>query len=340
MADSQFAGKTVVVTGGTGSFGSTMVRHLLTSGVHEVRVFSRDELKQDVLRRELNDARVQFILGDTRDPESMRHLFTGVDHVFHAAALKQVPSGDFFPLEVTKTNVFGSANVIHAAESAGVRSLVVLSTDKAVYPINAMGISKALMEKVAISEARRIGDRGMKIAVTRYGNVMMSRGSVIPFFLKQAQETGEVTITDPSMTRFMMSLQESVGLVEYAMFAGNQGSSFVRKAPAATIGTLVEAIEILTQKTLARVNVGIRHGEKIHETLLSAEEKQVSVDQGEFIEVPMDSRTLDYSKFFEKGDVSFSGRFEALTSENATQLEAKQLSAIIEALPEYRGVVN
>lgn len=336
MARSKFFGKTVVVTGGTGSFGSTMVRHLLQAGASAVRVFSRDELKQDTLRRELNDSRLQFILGDTRDADSMRHLFQGAQHVFHAAALKQVPSGEFFPLEVTKTNILGSANVISAAEEAGVESLVVLSTDKAVYPINAMGMSKALMEKVAIAESRRIGEHGMKIAVTRYGNVMMSRGSVIPAFLQQAYKSEEVTITDGSMTRFMMSLDQSVNLVEYAMFAGSQGSTFVRKAPAATIATLVEAIEILLGKSLKRNIVGIRHGEKKHETLLSSEETRVSIDSGNFTEVPMDSRSLDYSLFFERGYSSKTQGLDALTSENAPHLGPQELADIIKSLPEYR----
>ena len=328
---SNFKGKTVVVTGGTGSFGSTMVKHLLSSDVREVRVFSRDELKQDNLRRELGDSRVSFILGDTRDPESMRHLFSRADLVFHAAALKQVPSGDFFPLEVTKTNVIGSANVIRAAEDSGVSSLVVLSTDKAVYPINAMGISKALMEKVAISEARRIGQNGMKINVTRYGNVMMSRGSVIPNFIKQARLRGEVTVTDKKMTRFMMSLEESVDLVEFALFSNSQGSIFVRTAPAASIEVLVEAISIILGKTIKSTNIGVRHGEKLHETLISAEETRNLVATEDFLEVPLDSRNLDYEKFFDIGSTPKSIG-EAFTSENARALEAHELASLITKL--------
>ena len=330
-----FKDKTVVVTGGTGSFGSTMVKHLLQSEVAQVRVFSRDELKQDNLRRNLADNRVQFVIGDTRDPDSMRHLFKGADHVFHAAALKQVPSGDFFPLEVSKTNVFGSANVIRASEEAGVKSLVVLSTDKAVYPINAMGMSKALMEKVAISEARRIGSNGMRISVTRYGNVMMSRGSVIPAFLKQARDEATVNVTDGSMTRFMMSLEESVELVEFAMFSVSQGSLLVKKAPSATIDTVVDSISLLLNKPLEKNIIGIRHGEKLHETLVSVEEMQTARDKGDFLEIPMDTRDLDYEGFFEKGDTGPS-RVDSLTSENAIRLSSQELANIIAALPTFK----
>lgn len=330
-----FKGKTVVVTGGTGSFGSTMVKHLLTSDVAEIRVFSRDELKQDALRRELNDERLQFVLGDTRDAGSMRHLFSDADHVFHAAALKQVPSGEFFPLEVARTNVFGSANVIHAAESSGVRSLVVLSTDKAVYPINAMGISKALMEKVAISEARRIGENGMKIAVTRYGNVMMSRGSVIPSFLESAISHGTVNVTHPDMTRFMMSLEESVSLVEKAMFSSEQGSLLVRKAYAAKISTLVGAISQIVGKELSEVPIGIRHGEKLHETLVSSEEMERVEDLGDYLRVPMDVRDLSYSPFFESGTNALV-LGAGVTSENAEQLSVSELAEKILGLPEVQ----
>ena len=334
---SSFKGKKVVVTGGTGSFGSTMVRHLLLNGADEVRVFSRDELKQDNLRRDLEDSRVKFILGDARDIESMRHLFSGVDFVFHASALKQVPSGDFFPLEVAKTNVLGSANVIHAAESAGVQSLVVLSTDKAVYPINAMGMSKALMEKVATSEARRIGENGMKISVTRYGNVMMSRGSVIPAFLKSAQESGTVRVTNERMTRFMMSLEESVDLVEHAMFKGNQGSLFVRKAPAASLDVLIQSISLILGKDIQRVKIGTRHGEKLHETLISSEEMAKSSSTEDYFEVPLDDRELDYSRYFESG-ISEEKQAQSFTSENAHQLSPGELAEKILQLRSLQGV--
>lgn len=330
-----FHGKVVVVTGGTGSFGSTMVKHLLRQGASQVRVFSRDELKQDNLRRTLNDSRARFILGDTRDPESMRYLFSGADYVFHAAALKQVPSGEFFPLEVTKTNVLGSANVIRAAEESGVESVVVLSTDKAVYPINAMGMSKALMEKTALSEARRLGKGGMKITVTRYGNVMMSRGSVIPAFLESATATGKVRVTSPKMTRFMMSLEDSVDLVEHAMLRGGQGSLLVRKAHAASIETLVKSIGQIVGRELQEVGIGIRHGEKIHETLVSREEMMRARDEGQFIEIPMDDRELDYSSFFEFGEAQEMP--EAFTSENAVQLGATELAQLIRSLPSFKA---
>ena len=336
---SSFIGKTVVVTGGTGSFGSTMVRHLLANDAKEVRVFSRDELKQDNLRRDLSDSRVKFILGDTRDIESMRHLFSGAELVFHAAALKQVPSGDFFPLEVVKTNVLGSSNVIQAAESENVQSLVVLSTDKAVYPINAMGMSKALMEKVAISEARRIGEKGMRISVTRYGNVMMSRGSVIPAFLQSAKATGQVTVTNKQMTRFMMSLEESVDLVKHAMFSANQGSLFVRKAPAASLEVLVQAISLILDRELQQVEIGTRHGEKLHETLVSSEEMANSKETNNYFEIPMDDRNLDYSKFFESGEKPIKPR-ESFTSANAEQLSPESLAKAIKDLPSFRSIVN
>ena len=328
-----------MVTGGTGSFGSTMVRHLLANEAEEVRVFSRDELKQDNLRRDLGESRVKLILGDTRDIDSMRHLFVGADFVFHAAALKQVPSGDFFPLEVVKTNVMGSSNVIQAAESANVESLVVLSTDKAVYPINAMGMSKALMEKVAISEARRIGEKGMKISVTRYGNVMMSRGSVIPAFLKSAEDSGQVTVTNKQMTRFMMSLEESVDLVQHAMFSANQGSLFVRKAPAASLEVLVRAIALILDKEIQQVEIGTRHGEKLHETLVSSEEMANSIETNDYFEVPMDDRDLDYSKFFESGEKPREP-IESFTSASADQLNPESLAKAIKELPSFRSMFN
>ena len=336
---SSFKGKKVVVTGGTGSFGSTMVRHLLENDAEEVRVFSRDELKQDNLRRDLGDSRVKFILGDTRDIDSMRHLFNGVDFVFHAAALKQVPSGDFFPLEVVKTNVLGSSNVIHAAESAGVESLVVLSTDKAVYPINAMGMSKALMEKVAISEARRIGENGMKISVTRYGNVMMSRGSVIPAFLETAKESGTVRVTNKNMTRFMMSLEESVDLVQHAMFNSNQGSLFVRKAPAASLEVLVQSISLILGEEIRQVKIGTRHGEKLHETLVSSEEMANSKESENYFEIPLDDRDLDYSLFFESG-TGEDKAVQSFTSANANQLSPEELAKILRELKSFQGVLD
>ena len=332
---SSFAGKTVVVTGGTGSFGSKMVRHLLNQNVKEVRVFSRDELKQDNLRRELSDPRVSFILGDTRDPESMRHLFRGADHVFHAAALKQVPSGEFFPMELVKTNIQGSSNVIRAAEEDGVESLVVLSTDKAVYPINAMGMSKALMEKVAIAEARRIGSGGMKVCVTRYGNVMMSRGSVIPAFLKSARENYSVQITDPGMTRFMMSLEDSVHLVEHALLNGEQGGLYVRKSPGATLETLHQGISLILDKEIKANLIGVRHGEKMHETLVSSEEMSRAKDLGDYFGIPMDDRDLDYKTYFEQGEAGALNEAMSYTSASTKQLTGHELADLIRSLPEF-----
>lgn len=331
-----FAGKIITVTGGTGSFGTSMLRHLIAGDAKEVRILSRDELKQDSLRRSLGRSPVKFFLGDTRDPDSMRDVFRGSDYVFHAAALKQVPSGDFFPLEVSKTNILGSANVIRAAESAGVESFVALSTDKAVYPINAMGISKALMEKVAIAEARRIGNGGMKISVTRYGNVMMSRGSVIPAFLSSAKESGTVHVTNLEMTRFMMSLQESVDLVQHAMLHGSQGSLYVRKAPGAKLSVLVEAIGLVLAKDIEIVDIGIRHGEKMHETLISGEEMAKAEESDLYFEIPMDERDLDYSNYFESG-ATLHEPVEALTSSNTRQLSAVELANAISDLIELEG---
>ena len=331
MSMDSVEGRKFVVTGGTGSFGTTMVRHLLAHNAEEVRVFSRDESKQDNLRRELSDARVKFILGDTRDTSSMSTLFRGVDFVFHAAALKQVPSGEFFPREVVKTNIFGSANVIEMAQQNGVEAVVVLSTDKAVYPINAMGMSKALMEKIAIAEARKADSDEMRILVTRYGNVMMSRGSVIPSFLKSAREKGVVRVTHPEMTRFMMTLEDSVGLVKYALTSGSQGSTLVKKAPSATISTIVEAISIYLEKRIRIEEIGVRHGEKIHETLVSSEELSTSIDHEDFIEIPLDDRGLDYTKYFDQGHTShlISSGF---TSENSPKLSASELALLISRL--------
>lgn len=331
-----FRGKKVVITGGTGSFGSTMLRNLLDKDVEQVRVFSRDELKQDNLRRELSDERIQFVLGDTRERDSMRHLFSNVDYVFHAAALKQVPSGEFFPMQVVNTNILGSNNVLNACIEAAVEAVVVLSTDKAVYPINAMGMSKALMEKSAIAEARRIGNSGTRISVTRYGNVMMSRGSVIPAFLKLAKEGKSLSITNPQMTRFMMSLGESVDLVEHALINGLNGSTYVRKAPGASLETLAEAIGIVLEAEIRTGITGSRHGEKMHESLLSLEESSVAIDDGDYYSVPMDDRSLDYGLYFDPGQSKLGQQASAYTSENTNQLTSVELAKLISGLAEYR----
>lgn len=325
----------VLVTGGTGSFGSTMVRRLLTTDVEEVRVFSRDEAKQDAMRRELSDGRVRFHVGDVRDARSVEDAIAGVRHVFHAAALKQVPSCEFFPMQAVQTNVNGSDNVIRAANRAGVASVVCLSTDKAVYPINAMGISKAMMEKVAQSHARNHGQGGTTVSITRYGNVMYSRGSVIPVFVDQVRNGRPLTVTDPDMTRFLMSLEESVDLVEYAFEHAAQGDLFVRKAPACTVRDLAVATASLFGVEDPEIRVlGVRHGEKLYESLLSREELQKADDRGDYYRVPLDARGLEYELFFDEGD----GRIveDDYTSHNTERLDVEQVKDLLRSLPPIR----
>lgn len=324
------------ITGGTGSFGSTMVRHLLSSGAQEVRILSRDEAKQDLMRTQLNDSRLKFYLGDTRDIESLRQPIRGSDYVFHAAALKQVPSAEFFPMEAVKTNVLGSSNVLRQSIEEQVRAVVCLSTDKAVYPINAMGMTKALMEKTAGALAREHQNSGTVISTTRYGNVMFSRGSVIPRFISQIKSGGPVTLTDPKMTRFLMSLNDSVDLVEHAFSNANSGDLFVKKAPAATIGALAEAlIQIFDAKSVETVQIGYRHGEKLFESLLSSEEMRTATDEGDFFRLPLDTRDLNYEIYFEDGDSSSEVR-DAYHSHNAQRLEGEELVHLLMQLPEIR----
>lgn len=322
----------VLVTGGTGSFGSTMARRLLTTDIEEVRIFSRDEAKQDALRRELADSRVRFYLGDVRDYRSVEDATEGVSHIFHAAALKQVPSCEFFPMQAVLTNVTGSDNVIRAAEHAGVRSVVCLSTDKAVYPINAMGISKALMEKVAQSHARhRIGG-GPAVSITRYGNVMYSRGSVIPLFVEQVRTGRPLTVTDPGMTRFLMSLDESVDLVEYAFLNATPGDLFVMKAPACTVQDLALATASIFGVENPEIRVlGVRHGEKLFESLLSREELQKADDHGDYYRVPLDARSLEYELFFEEGERKVIEH--DYTSHNTRRLALEEVKAVLRSLP-------
>ena len=330
----------ITITGGTGSFGTTMARNLLADDVSEVRIFSRDENKQDFLRNSMRDERLRFFIGDVRDRESVNGAIKGSDYVFHAAALKQVPSCEFFPLQAVATNVNGSANVIQAAVDFGVESVVCLSTDKAVYPINAMGMSKAMMEKVAQSFARNSENSGTRIAITRYGNVMMSRGSVIPLFLEQLEKNLPITVTNPKMTRFLMSLEESVDLVKYAFAEGNTGDLFVRKAPGATIEVLIEALKELSGKNSVAVqDIGIRHGEKQHESLVSAEEMNLAVDCGDYFKVPLDTRTLDYQIYFNQGRQQ-KDAINGYTSANTVQLTSEQVVKKIVALPEYLQLVK
>lgn len=330
----------LAITGGTGSFGSTMVRHALASGAREVRVFSRDESKQDQLRLQLKDERVRFFLGDVRDPLGCDEVMRGVDYVFHAAALKQVPSCEFFPLQAVATNVEGSANVLRAAIARDVKSVVCLSTDKAVYPINAMGMTKALMEKTALSFARDIQYAGTRVAVTRYGNVMYSRGSVIPLFVSQMLSGSEVTVTDLSMTRFLMSLNDSVELVNYAFEHGDTGDLFVKKAPAATVEDLVLGLaDVLGVRNPPIKVIGSRHGEKLYESLLGTEEKLKAQDLGGYFRVPIDSRSLDYALYFEEGQKRDASE-ESYHSHNAERLDRHGVANLLAELPEIQEVLR
>lgn len=328
--------ETVLITGGTGSFGSTMIEHMLGKGVRELRVFSRDEAKQDAMRHRLRDNRLRFFVGDTRDADSIEAAIRGSTLVFHAAALKQVPTAEFFPLEALKTNVSGSANVLRAAIKHQIKSIVCLSTDKAVYPINAMGMSKALMEKTAQAFAREGLDSGTKISVTRYGNVMFSRGSVIPLFIDQIRSGTPITLTEPRMTRFLMSLAESVQLVEFAFTNGRSGDLLVKKAPASTIETLATAlIELFGGDKHQIQEIGFRHGEKLFESLLSVEERAVAEDLGDFYRVPLDARDLNYDVYFEKGERR-AVDLEAYTSHNTKRLDVQEVKALLLDLPEIK----
>jgi UDP-glucose 4-epimerase len=327
-------GARVAITGGTGSFGSTMVEHLLRRGVDAVHILSRDEAKQDEMRRRFGDGRLRFFLGDVRDYDSVLGAFRQCDFVFHAAALKQVPSCEFFPQQAVKTNVVGSHNVAEAASTAGVQTVVFLSTDKAVYPVNVMGMSKALMEKTAQAFVRNNPKSTTKMAVTRYGNVMYSRGSVIPLFLQQLQLDQPITITEPTMTRFLMSLAQSVDLVEHAFTHAESGDLFVRKAPASTIEDLALALAgiVGVDNPVIKV-IGTRHGEKLHETLLSREEMVKASDEGDYFRVPLDARSLQYELYFEEGEQQ-TASLQDFTSENTQRLDVDQTAALLRTLPE------
>jgi UDP-glucose 4-epimerase len=328
---------TVTITGGTGSFGRTMVRHLLLDKVDEIRVISRDENKQDQMRKEFDDPRLKFILGDVRDSSSVEGSIKGSNFVFHAAALKQVPSCEFFPMQAVATNISGSSNVLDASIKFGVDTIVCLSSDKAVYPINAMGMTKALMEKVAQSYSRNSQEMKTRIAITRYGNVMMSRGSVIPLFLDQIANHKPITITNPEMTRFMMSLDDSVSLVKHAFTNSSNGDLFVKKAPACSVGTLAEAvIRIMGAEDRIQINnIGTRHGEKLFESLLSVEERVRALDQSDFYKIPLDTRTLDYQAYFEKGQDLPVNDNESYNSHNTNQLSVDEVVKLIGKLSEF-----
>ncbi len=333
-------GAVVAITGGTGSFGSTMATDLLRKGVGGISIFSRDEAKQDAMRRRIDDSRVRYFIGDVRDADSVQRAVNGADFVFHAAALKQVPSCEFFPEQAVKTNVLGSYNVIEASARAGVRSVVCLSTDKAVYPVNAMGMTKALMEKTAQAFARNNPMSETTVSLTRYGNVMYSRGSVIPMFIEQLKTGKPLTLTEPTMTRFLMSLEESVDLVYHAFFNAAPGDLFVRKAPASTVETLARAVASLFRDDDPNIRViGSRHGEKLHETLLSREEMVGSEDQGDYFRVPLDARSLQYELFFEEGETRTAGA-DDYTSENTDQLTVDQTKDLLLTIPEVAALLE
>lgn len=319
-----FKNKTLLITGGTGSFGNAVLSRLLNTEIKEIRIFSRDEKKQHDMRVTLNNPKVKFYIGDVRNFNSIEMAMHDVDFVFQAAALKQVPSCEFFPIEATRTNVFGTDNVIRASVINKVKSVICLSTDKAAYPINAMGISKALMEKVAIAASRNIPEFRTKVCITRYGNVMASRGSVIPHFIKQIKTGNPITITDPNMTRFLMSLDDAVNLVLFAFEKGNQGDLFVQKSPASTIGDLAQAIKELFNASNPIRIIGTRHGEKLYETLCTREEMAKAVDLDHFYRIPADNRNLNYDKYYNKGDTKTSV-FEDYNSHNTIRLSIDEL---------------
>ncbi|MDD3944979.1 MAG: polysaccharide biosynthesis protein [Bacteroidales bacterium] len=335
-----FVGKTLLITGGTGSFGNAVLHRFLSTDIKEIRIFSRDEKKQDDMRHLYQNPKIKFYIGDVRDRRSVDGAMKGVDFIFHAAALKQVPSCEFFPTQAVRTNVLGTENVLDSAIEHGVKNVVVLSTDKACYPINAMGISKAMMEKVAIAKGRQLGNgNGTTICCTRYGNVMASRGSVIPLWIDQMEKDEVITVTDPNMTRFMMTLNDAVDLVIYAFQHGLNGDLFVQKAPAATLETLASALkELLKKDTLVKV-IGTRHGEKLYETLVTREEMARAEDMGNYYRIPCDTRDLNYDKYFVEGQEKVSV-IEDYHSHNTRRLNVEEMKSLLLQLSEIRERVN
>jgi len=323
-----FNDKTLMITGGTGSFGNTVLNRFLETGIREIRVFSRDEKKQEDMRIAINNPKVKFYIGDIRDYSSIHDAMKGVDYVFHAAALKQVPSCEFYPMEAVKTNVLGAENVMNAALKNQVKRVIVLSTDKAVYPINAMGMSKAMMEKVMIAKARMQGDGDTVFCATRYGNVMASRGSVIPLFVTQAKEGKPLTLTDPNMTRFLMSLNDSVDLVLYAYANASQGDIFVQKAPACTVGVLAQAIKEVFNSSSPINVIGTRHGEKLYESLVSREEMAKAKDLDRYYCIPADNRDLNYNKYLAEGEERITA-LDDYTSHNTHLLDVEEVKALL-----------
>ncbi len=337
-----FKNKTLLITGGTGSFGNAVARRFLTSDIGEIRILSRDEKKQDDMRHEYQQRypehaqKLKFYIGDVRDYRSIEYAFKGVDYVFHAAALKQVPSCEFYPLEAVKTNVLGSDNVIDACVKHGVKKAIFLSTDKAAYPINAMGMTKALMEKNVIARSRQLNEGDTVLCLTRYGNVMASRGSVIPLFVEQLENGQPLTVTNPEMTRFMMTLDEAVELVLFAFEHGNQGDLFVQKAPAATIGTLAEAIIALRGNEDSKiVNIGTRHGEKLYEVLVTKEDMVKAEDLGDYYRIPADNRDLNYDRYINKGSVTLQ-EAEEYNSHNTRRLDVEEMKELLMKLEMFQ----
>ena len=323
-----FKNKVLMITGGTGSFGNTVLKRFLSADVKEIRIFSRDEKKQEEMRIAINHPKLKFYIGDVRDYDSIHQAMKGVDYIFHAAALKQVPSCEFYPLEALRTNVLGSENVMNAAIARGVKRMVMLSTDKAVYPINAMGISKAMMEKFMVAKARMQDDGETVICATRYGNVMASRGSVIPLFVDQLKSGKPLTITDPNMTRFLMSLEDSVDLVLHAFEHGQQGDIFVQKAPASTVSDLANALKELFKKPNPIRVIGTRHGEKLYESLISREEMAKAEDMGNYYRIPADNRDLNYAQYYDEGEEKISHQ-DDYTSHNTKRLNIAQIKELL-----------
>lgn len=334
-----FKGKVLMITGGTGSFGNTVLKRFLSTEVREIRIFSRDEKKQEEMRIALNDAKLKFYIGDVRNYSSIHQAMKGVDYVFHAAALKQVPSCEFYPMEAVRTNVLGTENVMNAATANGVKRVVVLSTDKAVYPINAMGISKAMAEKLMVAKARMQQEGETVLCATRYGNVMASRGSVIPLFVSQLKDGKPLTVTDPNMTRFLMSLEDSVDLVLYAFQHGKQGDIFVQKAPASTVADLAQALKELFKKDNPLHEIGTRHGEKLYESLISREEMAKARDMGDYYRIPADNRDLNYAQYFSEGEEKISHQ-DDYTSHNTERLNVEQVKKLLSKLDYIKEELN
>lgn len=334
-----FDNKILLITGGTGSFGNAVLRRFLNTNVREIRIFSRDEKKQEDMRISLANDKVKFYIGDVRDYDSLKQAMVGVDYIFHAAALKQVPSCEFYPMEAVRTNVLGTENVLNAAIASSVQRVVVLSTDKAVYPINAMGISKAMAEKLMVAKSRMIPAGGTVICATRYGNVMASRGSVIPLFVEQLRTGDDLTVTDPAMTRFLMSLEDSVDLVLHAFEHGQQGDLFIQKAPASTVGELAQAMKEIFGKTNGVRVIGTRHGEKLYESLVSREEMAKAEDMGRYYRIPADNRDLNYKKYFVEGEQKIS-ELDDYTSHNTERLDIQGIKELLLKLDYIQEQLN